>query len=533
LAIETYRRFLERWPEDSRCPSVLQRIIGIHRTHTRKYGKATEVCQEFLEKYPGSTFCPQMLLEVASYSDRYLKDTPGAIRAREQFLSRYPEDPRCAQVLLSLAGGYAAVGQHDQAIKALRRVVAECGNHAERQIDALRALAATYAKAGKLEDARRTYRELAAKFPIEKLRALDALAKLYERSRKTLEAIKVYEELVSLSPKQYRNVHHLNTIASLCDRAGQPDKAIATYRRIASDYPRDIAATVRALQQAASIQRRDKDYDAAIATYGELRKLPELEGAYSGERAAISIGWALAQKGQAEEGVKVLRTYIERNPPEQVFLSSPKVTPHHAWEAHRELARAHERSGDHEAAVSVLEGIHKSNRHNEFGRLVKAEIARQYSLAKQPAKMIAAYEEYASLYPGEDKSKEYLYAVGGHCAKLLQDPEKAAQAYERFRKTYPKDDRSRQALLEIGALWRQAKAHPKAVAAYEEYVLLYPKHDSVRAAMRDLGEVLLLNEQPEKAKSVFRKLIDAFPLTPEAQYVNVLLSRLPGNEGKE
>lgn len=533
LAAQAYRDFLSKYPDDGRCPSVFLKIAEVHKRHTRDYAKAVQACRECLEKYPQSALAPQLILDIAYCSDRYLGKPKDAIKAREQFLARCPDDPRRVSVLLALAANHGALKDYDRAAETLRRAIAESSDHDEQTVQAYRALADSYARAGKTDAAAAALNEMMAKLPSEKLRGLDALANLCARSGKLTEAIGTYESLIALSPRSYRNLSYLNAMAGLYERQKKSKEALATLRRIVSGFPRELGTVVKALHQSAAIQMRESDYEGAIATYGELKKLPELEGQVSGERATLLIAKAMVKQGKVEDAIKVYTDYLARNPAEKGYVSSLRATASYAWEAHRELIRAYEAARDYESAVKVCEEIYQSNPRNELGRVAKAEVIRQRTLAKEPEKLIAAYEDYVATFPRDDKSRDHLWTLASYCAKRLHETKKAIAVYQRFRKACPPDDRARDALLQIASLHREAKEYSDAIAALEEYLALYPKHETVREAMKQLAETHLLNEERAEAEEVLQKLIRDFPLTPESHYAKLLLGRLPSDEGKE
>ena len=83
----------------------------------------------------------------------------------------------------------------------------------------------------------------------------------------------------------------------------QEEEAIATYNRIASEYPDSTVQVTKALQRAGKLYEKSKEYEEAIAQYMVVHeKYPGTEGALvSLEKCAVIYEKKIKRKDKAVE----------------------------------------------------------------------------------------------------------------------------------------------------------------------------------------------------------------------------------------
>jgi tetratricopeptide (TPR) repeat protein len=218
-------------------------------------------------------------------------DSQRAVRYAEQALQRNPKDP---EAKLVLARSYVVRGDATKAIATAREAMRD--NPQQSSFDLVEVLIAL----DRLEDAHQELEQLRSKEPAAEIdRRLALLA--YEAGDMK-EAQQRFAELASSGEGNEAALLYLADIAA---RAGDPDAAIAGYRRL---YDSSVALPARS--RAASLLFARSDRKEALTLLDDyVTEHPDTEVDLTVAKAHL-----LADHGEADAAVELLNAALERHP---------------------------------------------------------------------------------------------------------------------------------------------------------------------------------------------------------------------------
>jgi hypothetical protein len=237
--------------------------------------------------------------------------------ALENFIERFPAHKLASKAHLEIAAAYMFRGRYEDAVGALRRLLAaERYRDREEIPDARNLLGRCYQLQKKFPEALAAWQEYLAKHPAhrawsavqrqivgtEYLMAAEKLeAKQYDAARKA------FEEFLNKYPLDARDPDILLLIARSYSDQEQWDAAIAQWRRLVAKYPRTQAASLAQYSIADTLER----------------KLGKLEEALDEYR---KVTWG-AQVGRARQAIARLTAKSMTVATERVFRSdeTPKI----------------------------------------------------------------------------------------------------------------------------------------------------------------------------------------------------------------
>jgi tol-pal system protein YbgF len=97
------------------------------------------------------------------------------------------------------------------------------------------------------------------------------------------------------------------------------------------------------------------------------------------------------------------------------------------------------------------------------------------------------------------------------------DAEGARKKFETFLKQYPNTELSGHAQFWIGETYYQKKDYEKAILEYEKAITKYPEGSKVPAALYKQGLAFLELGDKTNARNLFRRVIERFPRTEQAE----------------
>ncbi|MGH7255961.1 MAG: tol-pal system protein YbgF [Nitrospirales bacterium] len=102
----------------------------------------------------------------------------------------------------------------------------------------------------------------------------------------------------------------------------------------------------------------------------------------------------------------------------------------------------------------------------------------------------------------------------------------AQRGFSAFLQTYPTSRLAANAQYWVGECYYGNKEYERAIEAFELVERRYPDSDKVAAALLKKGFAYLSLNEPQKASSVLKQVIDGYPHTPEASKAKTRLAQL-------
>jgi tetratricopeptide (TPR) repeat protein len=236
------------------------------------------------------------------------RDFAKAADAYERFLKLNPENAWMGY--LKLGQDRLELGQFDQAVAALEQAV----KGQPQDLKANYTLAQAYQKAGQLEKAEGTFKNLAALNPTDAGTYYSQIVKMYDEVGRNENAIDAAKKVIELSPKSEIAVFNLGIMYQKLKRF---DEAIATFKqalRVKSDYD----AAYYNIGLCYSYLKNYKESIGAFKNYVAL--VPDSADAW------LNIGVGYMQLKQFEPALEPLKKAVELRPAYGAALYNLAIT---------------------------------------------------------------------------------------------------------------------------------------------------------------------------------------------------------------
>ena len=166
---------------------------------------------------------------------------------------------------------YLKTDQRDKITELYRKLIDK--NRAAAAVGYLADLAKLQEKWGRYRQAARTYEELVQKAPDrEKMGPLKRLLEVYKKQKHQAKTIETYQRLIEIASGR-EAIDYRSDLGRLYEEAGQWDRALAIFRRLASELPTVEAAAV--WKKIGLIEAMNNHIEEAVKAYeaaGELDK---------------------------------------------------------------------------------------------------------------------------------------------------------------------------------------------------------------------------------------------------------------------
>jgi tetratricopeptide (TPR) repeat protein len=269
-ALEQYQRIVELDPKDLDSWLLLGRLYRVSQDSV----ESEKAFKKALELEPENQ---EAMTELAMvYSG--IGDNQRAIQLLKQVAERNPS----RRSLTTLAGAYEDLRDFNSAAEVLRRALElEPDN-----LDLKRGLAQDLHYAGKLDDAIRTYTEIAQEDPKD-IPSLLQISQIYRQKRDYGRAREALDRALKLDPED-PDVRY-NQVA-LLDEEGKHDEALAAMKQLVEStekksYNRgERAARASLLEKLATLYRSNEQYAQAVDTFRQMADLdPDLAARAAGQ----------------------------------------------------------------------------------------------------------------------------------------------------------------------------------------------------------------------------------------------------------
>ncbi|MGD1073244.1 MAG: tetratricopeptide repeat protein [Bryobacteraceae bacterium] len=291
-AIAEFADLLKKTPENNQ---IRYSLANAYR-QTGHEAEARSSLLEILKRDPGARNALREMADIAIRANR-----PGeALQYAERLLEL---DPRNSGARLVRTAAWALQGRLAEARSELQRLTTENPSSAEAwlQTAELNIETRNYSEAAKILD--RLYQPGKGD-----LRALKALAVMYSRLGQPRKAL----DLVRAEVKRAAAPEVRILLATSAAQAGEPDLALATALKLASDFPRNPDHRIFI----AAIYRGKGQLDRAIESLEKARALAP-------DNAAIgaNLGETLAEAGQTDGAIAVYRQSLKIRPGDPLLLN--------------------------------------------------------------------------------------------------------------------------------------------------------------------------------------------------------------------
>jgi len=312
-ATDAYRAVLDRYPNS---PFVVDALSGVQFSLTAQgeEHRLDEVVQRYAEQNPEASVLDELRFRQAegAFQSGNLRES---ITAFEDFLRTGTESSLLAAANLYIGRAYADLGQPDEAVPYLRRVVERYPTASVRP-DAAARLGALYLDAERFDDALALYRSLGAEAATPEL---GAEARLGEAEAllglgRVADAEALFGAVIETVPDTPLADRAGLGLARALEAQGETDDAIAFYRELAAAS--DEAAGAEAVVRLAQTLFAQGDYQAILTLVEDLGVEERFAG-YPDRVAEVLLTRArafrrLGEPGRADEAYgRVIAAYPE------------------------------------------------------------------------------------------------------------------------------------------------------------------------------------------------------------------------------
>lgn len=285
-------------------PNKLKKKLEIG-AELAKAGKISEAIEQYslaLELKPN---CTRALIALANIYEKN-QQIDQAINYQEQVVKLIPKNSNAKVRLGSLM---LAIGKTQEAINYYQQAIAL---NPKQPVEIYNQLGSAFKKLGKIKEATATYKtalnisrkklRFSRKKRINKNQAKAKQAQILIREGKITEAIEVYQQVISVNPK---NTRFYLKLAQIYYKQNSLEEATCQYEQVLLLKPNNISA----LNQLAAINKKTKEYQKAENYYQRLAQLKP-----KNSRVRLELGNALSKQEKWSEATVAYNEAIKLNP---------------------------------------------------------------------------------------------------------------------------------------------------------------------------------------------------------------------------
>ncbi|MDZ4858676.1 MAG: tetratricopeptide repeat protein [Candidatus Hydrogenedentes bacterium] len=331
------------------------------------------------------------------------------------------------------------------------------------------------------------------------------------RDLDTETVLKNIEDVVALNPAYARNPEALGWKAELYARTGSPTTARDTYARILGNYPATPNADSILLQHARLSLELNFWDEAASSLQRIVQEFPDSPHK---SNAQMMLAKSYEDSGRTAEAEAA---YSE--------VAAARADSRIGAEAALGLARIAKKAGDLPRAIQALESRLQSATTVDGNDGVYIELAKAYRAAGKPVESVRVARELLGFFPESAHVPEAVVELTrgleatGDRGQALELAEQAAKRFD----TNADVARNRALMLSSAGDTRgAAEAMVKAdeLGANDPVLVL------------DAGKIYLEFQENDKAEILFKRVLDAFPQTPQSAEASVELARIEYKRGE-
>ncbi|MDP9054055.1 MAG: tetratricopeptide repeat protein [Acidobacteriota bacterium] len=426
-AIDLYRQAMKTDPSS---PYIAEELTEFY-VQTGQLEKALQEADNLLKANPGNTDARRILARV--YSRQIGDPEQGRVdqamlkNAIEQYRKIADQEPKDSESLSMLAKLYRVSKDEDAAEKVYKQVIALDPNDAE----ALTGLAMVYADRGDIPNAIPLLKQAVEKNPDP--RTVVMLAEFYEQVKDFSSAAETMKQALALTNG---NSKVLAALANDLYAAGRTDEALAVFRQLAADDPKNVVLQL----QIAEILEKKKDFEGAASA---LAKAHAAETAKDKTEVAFAEEELLRAQGKTPQAIASMQALLN-DTKKDIYTDGEKLQRMRMLQL---LGAMQQDSGKIPDAVAAFRQINDLD--PTLGPRVEAQIVEAYKSVKDYKQARQEADSALKKYPSE-KGIVFEHAL------LLADLGQTEAALAGLR-ALPNSAKDRDALLNIAQVQDKAK----------------------------------------------------------------------------
>lgn len=447
-SIKLYRQILQFYPQFGRADEATF-YLGQALNDTGQADAANTEFTRLVKVYPDSQWVPDAYVLIGEYFFDNKGEAYKALSAYQK-ASAYKDHPKWPFAMYKLAWCFYNVGDYGKAIETMKAVVSyapvdgssQSKGNIQLQDEALKDLVRFFADAGDMDEAVAYFTKLGKKELIRDL--LKKLASTYVEQGKFENAVQMFRRLIAEDPQSPGAPDFQNEIIAAYTKMGKKEDVLAEIDRLRSTYGK----TSGWRRTNAANQDAVKSADEFIE-----KNLRVTATNYHNEAKKLGGGAGAAKVYQLAE--QAYRTYLTEFPEGKYTYDVRyafgellyKVKKYdEAYDQYMKVV-ATDPKGQYSkfcAESSIFaadEMIKKEKSSGGGGGPDPGKKTEAMPLTEWETKSLAALDQFAKLFPTEDKTRNIIYKS----AYLLYNKNHFAEASERFNTVIKMDPKSKEA----------------------------------------------------------------------------------------
>ena len=478
-AIEFYRLALK---QDPSATFLTQELTDLY-IQSGQLNRAVTEAEEMLRQSPDNLDARRMLGRIYTRligdAQQGKIDEKMLAKSIDQYQAIIAKDPKDQESQLVLARLYRLSHKSVEAEKTYKSVLdGEPDNE-----EALTGLAMVYSDVGDTRGAIEMLRRATEKDPNP--RTLNALAQFYEQTNDWENASATWKRMLPM-------VQETNTLKRNLARdllfADKVDEALALYKEIASEEPRDAQVQLRLSE----IYRQKRDFPAARAAFAKAKALDgsNIEVQYD----EVNL---LEAEGKPAEAIAALKSLLDTTAKKQPSEEDKRVRSRLL----DRLGFLNRAQGKYPEAVAAFRQVGEVD--PDQGAHVAVQVAETYRVAKNAAAARQEVESALKKFPA-DRALVQLHA------SLLSDQGKTDAAVAALR-TLMNNGKDRETVLVISQIYERGKKYAEEAKSLDEAEALSTTKQEKQGVQFARGAMYEKQKNFDAAEAEFRKVLITDP----------------------
>ena len=476
-AIEYYRLALK---EDPTATFLSQELTDLY-IQSGQLNRAVTEAEDMLRQNPDNLDARRMLGRIYTRligdAQQGRIDEKMLAKSIDQYQSIIAKDPKDQESQLVLARLYRLAHKSVESEKVYKAVL---GVEADNE-EALTGLAMVYSDVGNTSGAIEMLKKATEKDPNP--RTLNALAQFYEQTKDWQNAAATWKQMIPLVQETGTLKRYLARDLLFSDKE---DEALAAYREIAAEEPKDAQVQLRISE----IYMQKKDFTQARAAFAKAKALDggNIEVAYD----EVTL---LEAEGKPVEAISALKALVDSSAKKQANEEDKRVRS----KLLDRLGFLYRAQGQYPQAIAAFRQVADAD--PDQGAHSVLQVTETYRISKNAAAARQEVEAGLKKYP-KDRALIQLHAA------LLVDAGKTDEAVAELRSQGEPD---RETLLVIAQLYERGKKYAEEAKALNQAEALSTTKPEKQGVQFARGAMLEKQKNFEGAEAEFRKVLQTDP----------------------
>ena len=476
-AIEYYRLALK---EDPTATFLSQELTDLY-IQSGQLNRAVTEAEDMLRQNPDNLDARRMLGRIYTRligdAQQGRIDEKMLAKSIDQYQFIIAKDPKDQESQLVLARLYRLAHKSVESEKTYKAVLAVEADNEE----ALTGLAMVYSDVGNTSGAIEMLKKATEKDPNP--RTLNALAQFYEQTKDWQNAAATWKQMIPLVQETGTLKRYLARDLLFSDKE---DEALAAYREIAAEEPKDAQVQLRISE----IYMQKKDFTQARAAFAKAKALDgaNIEVAYD----EVTL---LEAEGKPVEAISALKALVDSSAKKQANEEDKRVRS----KLLDRLGFLYRAQGQYPQAIAAFRQVADAD--PDQGAHSVLQVTETYRISKNAAAARQEVEAGLKKYP-KDRALIQLHAA------LLVDAGKTDEAVAELRSQGEPD---RETLLVIAQLYERGKKYAEEAKALNQAEALSTTKPEKQGVQFARGAMLEKQKNFEGAEAEFRKVLQTDP----------------------